>query len=295
MVMTVIKKYLSLLIAGFINPNSYKKWLILPGKKVIAFFITSMLLVGMINGIVFSIKHVPEITANYLKIQNELFTLFPNDLTLEWANQNLSLTPAENYQSIDLNLKNLTSLGANNDLYVYYRTEQLTEEDKQTLVNQDQTLFLLADQQLSFKTEDGEIFNRNLGEMIQIEDFTLTKNDLPYIQKAIEQTINDWQPKVQLVIPLLFALTNLLANFLVSFVFATFLWLLLKISPLTIQSWQQAWRLTLAVLVTVSFLELMIQFIYPNLLINIRELAFWLITGYILLSWKFPKFKIKQI
>ncbi|MFZ5437905.1 MAG: hypothetical protein ACOZAK_02535 [Patescibacteria group bacterium] len=293
--MTVIKKYLSLLIAGFINPNSYKKWLILPGKKVIAFFITSMLLVGMINGIVFSIKHVPEITANYLKIQNELFTLFPNDLTLEWANQNLSLTPAENYQSIDLNLKNLTSLGANNDLYVYYRTEQLTEEDKQTLVNQDQTLFLLADQQLSFKTEDGEIFNRNLGEMIQIEDFTLTKNDLPYIQKAIEQTINDWQPKVQLVIPLLFALTNLLANFLVSFVFATFLWLLLKISPLTIQSWQQAWRLTLAVLVTVSFLELMIQFIYPNLLINIRELAFWLITGYILLSWKFPKFKIKQI
>ncbi len=295
MIMMIIKKYLSLLIAGFINPNSYKKWLILPGKKIITFFATSMLLVGAINGIVFSIKHIPEITNNYLKVQNEIFAKFPADLTIEWTNQSLKLLPIESYQAVDFNLKNLVDFGPTNDFYIYYRTEQLTEETKKTLVNQDQTLFLLTDKQLSFTTENEEIFDQNLGEIIQTADFTLTKNDLPYLQQSIEQTINYWQPKIQLLVPILLALTNLLANLLVSFIFATFLWLLLKISPLTIQRWQQAWRLTLAVLVTVSFLELIIQFIYPNSTTNIRELAFWLITGYILLSWKFPKFKIKQI
>lgn len=291
----IIKKYFSQLIAGFTSPGSYKKWLILPARHIRNFFIISMLLVGLINGVVFSIKHVPEITNNFLSFQDELINKYPEDLTIQWQDQNLYLQPTENYQQLDLNLKDIASSNIINDLYIYYRANELATEEKQQLLNQNNTLFLVDNQQLSFRTEDGEVFNKNLNEIVQADNFSINKSDLPFLKEAINKEINSWQPKIQLVLPIIFSLTNLFANWLAALVFTTFLWLLLKAIPMPINKWQQAWKLTLSVLVTVNFLELLVQFIYPNLVINIRGLAFWLITGYVLISWKFPKFKIKQV
>lgn len=288
----MIKNYFKLLYLGFTQPSSYKKWLVIPRKHITRFFAVSMLLVGLIQGIIVATKHLPELTTNLLEAQDKLINQYPEDLIISWESEKLSLQPTEKYQSIDLNLKNIDAFSIEEELYIYYRENQISDEEKQNLLNNEQTMFVINDQKIQFKTEEDEVFATELKNILETEDFVITKQDLPSIKDEVTKGINEWLPKLQLAIPFVSALLSLLFAFIASIIFTVFLWLLLQITPLTIKKWRHAWRLTLAVMVTVSYLELIIQVIYPQNHTPIRELAFWLITGYVLLTWKFPKFKI---
>lgn len=288
-----MKNFFTTLLASFTNPHSYKRWLVLPQKNIIKFFTINMLLIGLINGSIFSIKYLPGWIETYKNSQHEFLNKYPEDLIINWENEKLSLSPVENYQNFDFNLKNLAGDNDLEDSYIYYRQEQLPDEEIKTILEPEQAIFLISDQKIYFKTEENEVFNKPINELIKSEDFIITKNDLPYVEEAINQQLVKWQPRLQLIVPVLAALFNLSTTMFASVIFTTFLWLMLKFAPLTIKRWNFDWRLSLAVLVTVSYLELLIQLIYPNTFTNIRELAFWLITGYVLLTWKLPRFKIQ--
>jgi hypothetical protein len=289
----MIKNYFKLLYLSFTQPSSYKKWLVLPKKHILQFFIISLLIVGFFQGVILSIRHIPQMASSFIDIQEKLINQYPDDLVISWQDQNFSLSPSEKYQTIDLNLKDIEAFNIDQDIYLYYRENQITEEDKQQLLESN-TLFLINDQNIQFKTEENEIHSTPIKNILETGNFTLTKQDLPFIQDEVKKQIVEWQPKIQLAIPFISAPLNLGAGFFASLIFTVFLWFFLQLIPLNIKKWRHAWRLTLAVMVTVSYLELATQLIYPQNTTSIRELAFWLITGYVLLTWKFPKFKIAK-
>ena len=291
----MIKKYFSLLLAGFIQPNSYKKWVILPKKHVVRFFITSMLLIGLAQGTLFSIIEIPKIADSYLNLQEQIINQYPEDLVLSWKEEKLSLLPTEKYQEVNLNLKDVDGINIENNGFILYKNNETSEDEiKNTLKDRDNFTFI-TNQKIFLLNEEEELFSQSIKEIFDTAEFEVKKEDLPILQEQISSQIDIWVPRIQVAIPFIAALMSVLLGFSVSFLFATFMWLLLKISPLTIKKWRQAWQLTLAVLVTVSLIELIIQIIYPQNLTPIRELAFWLISGYVLLSWKFPQFKVKKI
>jgi hypothetical protein len=291
----MIKKYFSLLLAGFIQPNSYKKWVILPKKHVVRFFTVSMLLIGLIQGILFSTQEIPKIVDSYLSFQEKIINQYPEDLIVSWKEERLSLLPEDKYKEIDLNLRNVNGIEMNGDGFILYRNDEAMEDEiKQALENRNNFAFI-TNQKIYLLTEENDLFSQSMVEMFETEDFEVKKEDLPILQNKISDQLDIWVPKIQIILPFIASLMSLGLGFLVSFIFASFMWLLLKISPLTIKKWRQAWQLTLAVLVTVSLIELIIQIIYPQNLTPIRELAFWLISGYVLLSWKFPQFKMKKM
>jgi hypothetical protein len=291
----MIKKYFSLLLAGFIQPNSYKKWVILPKKHVVRFFITSMLLIGLAQGTLFSIIEIPKIADSYLNLQEQIINQYPEDLVLSWKEEKLSLLPTEKYQEVNLNLKDVDGINIENNGFILYKNNETSEDEiKNTLKDRDNFAFI-TNQKIFLLNEEEELFSQSIKEIFDTAEFEVKKEDLPILQEQISSQIDIWVPRIQVAIPFIAALMSVLLGFSVSFLFATFMWLLLKISPLTIKKWRQAWQLTLAVLVTVSLIELIIQIIYPQNLTPIRELAFWLISGYVLLSWKFPQFKVKKI
>ena len=291
----MIKKYFSLLLAGFTQPNSYKKWVILPKKHVIRFFIVSMLLIGFAQGSLFSIKDIPKIADSYLNLQEKIINQYPEDMTISWKEEKLSLLPTEKYQEINLNLKDVDGMSMNNDDFILYKNGDVSEDEiKDTLKNRDNFAYI-TNQKIFLLNEEEELFSQSIKEILNESNFEVKKEDLPILQEQISKQIEIWVPRIQLSIPFLAALMSVLLGFSISFIFATFMWFLLKISPLAIKKWEQAWQLTLAILVTVSLIELIIQIIYPQNITPIRELAFWLISGYVLLSWKFPQFKVKKI
>ena len=291
----MIKKYFSLLLAGFIQPNSYKKWVILPKKHVVRFFITSMLLIGLAQGTLFSIIEIPKIADSYLNLQEQIINQYPEDLVLSWKEEKLSLLPTEKYQEVNLNLKDVDGINIENNGFILYKNNETSEDEIKTTLKDRDNFAFITNQKIFLLNEEEELFSQSIKEIFDTAEFEVKKEDLPILQEQISSQIDIWVPRIQVAIPFIAALMSVLLGFSVSFLFATFMWLLLKISPLTIKKWRQAWQLTLAVLVTVSLIELIIQIIYPQNLTPIRELAFWLISGYVLLSWKFPQFKVKKI
>ncbi len=287
-----MKSFFYNLIASFTDPHSYKKWLILPQKKIVGFFTINMFIVGMINGGIFAFKQLPELVNSYQNFQANIITQYPEDLTISWQNK-LVFEPTEKYANFSLNLNTVAGLNELPDSTIYYQQTEPSSEKITEIVNQEQTIFLATPEKIFFKNEDNHAVSQNLTELFQSEYFSITKADLPYLETSINQQISNWQPKIQAILPPLIGLLNLISSFATSLVLATLLWLILKFFPLTIKRWNFSWRLTLAVFVTISYLEILVQLIYPNNLTNIKEIGFWLITGYVLLTWKFPRFKIQ--
>lgn len=291
-----IENYTTLIINSFTQPNSYKKWVILPKKHVLSFFVISMLLIGFLRGAYFSVMEIPKIVTSFTNFQEKIVNQYPEDLIINWDQEKLSFSPQEKYENVDLDLAQFSESEFFQPSFIRYRSQFSSEDEKQQLIADKQTLAVLSPKEISFMIEDEEtgdeikIFTEPLKDIITIPYFSLHHNDLPIFQQLINEKIEYFQPRVQIAFPFFIMPLFLSGQFFVSFIYATFLWVFSKLAKFPVKTWRQNWKLTLSILVTVSYIELLVKVIYPNTFSPIQEVAFWAISAFVLLSWKFPEF-----
>ena len=291
-----IENYTTLLINSFTQPNSYKKWVILPKKHILSFFVISMLLVGFLRGAYFSVVQIPKIITSFTNFQEKIVNQYPEDLIISWNEEQLSLSPEEKYENADLDLAQLFESEFFRPNLIRYRSEFSSEDEKQQLIKDEQTFAVISPEEISFMIEDEQtgdetkIVTEPLRDIITSPGFSLQHDDLPAFQKLTNEKIKEFQPRVQMAFPFIIMPFFLSGKFFVSFIYATFLWIFSKLAKFPLKTWRQNWKLTLSILVTVSYIELLVKVIYPNTFSPIQEVAFWAISAFVLLSWKFAEF-----
>jgi hypothetical protein len=300
-----IENYITLIKNSFTQPNSYKKWVILPKKHVLSFFVISMLLIGFFRGVYFSIAEIPKILTSFTNFQEKIVSQYPEDLVISWNEEKLSLSPKEKYENADLDLAQLFESEFFQPNLIRYRAQFSSEDEKQQLIADEQTFAVISPEEISFMIEDEEngdetkIVTEPLKDIIVAPGFSLQHDDLPAFQQLTNEKIKYFQPKIQKIFPFFIMPFFLSGQFFVSLFYATFLWIFSKLAKFPVKTWRQNWKLTLSILVTVSYIELLVKVIYPNIVSPIQEVAFWAIAAFVLLSWKFPEFfggkKIKKI
>jgi len=174
-------------------------------------------------------------------------------------------------------------------LNIRYRSSELNPELRNELLNDEETLVVIEKSQYSVLDEENKSLTKQLNSVLPQEEFDVQASDLPYLQKVFNENLVVWQNRIKYLLPIFFGLITILMELFFSLFYGTILWLFAKMAGL-LKTWKQGWRLSLAVLVTLNILELVMQQVYQNNPIAIRELGFWAISGFILLSWKFPDF-----
>ncbi|NCN45841.1 MAG: hypothetical protein COU63_03085 [Candidatus Pacebacteria bacterium CG10_big_fil_rev_8_21_14_0_10_36_11] len=285
------KKYFVTIVLGFTNPQSYMRWVILPTKHVFRFFAISLFIIGLIRGGLFSYFQLPKLVSSISQATEEVVAQYPEDLVVAWDTKELTLFPTGKYQDLDVDITKLSFLTNEfvKPLNIRYRSSELNPELRNELLNDEETLVVIEKSQYSVLDEENKSLTKQLNSVLPQEEFDVQASDLPYLQKVFNENLVVWQNRIKYLLPIFFGLITILMELFFSLFYGTILWLFAKMAGL-LKTWKQGWRLSLAVLVTLNILELVMQQVYQNNPIAIRELGFWAISGFILLSWKFPDF-----
>src|SRR5690348_17322935 len=126
-----MKKYFLLLLLNFTQPKSYKKWILLPKKQVFGFFATTLILLGLIQGALFSVFQVPELSRKLQESVASAKDSYPQDLVIHWDGSQLQLLPEEKYGKTQFDLSSVPLLKPGFEKgprVIHYSSSDMTDE-----------------------------------------------------------------------------------------------------------------------------------------------------------------------
>lgn len=276
----ILIKYFQTIKASILTVEHYIESLEKPLKTSFLFFISTMIILGLINGANIAIKVLPEIKTNLDLALIDLNEHFDKNLEILWADDQLELN--QNYvniywpSTIDYKTYGLPKLLGiiSNSQKPPFESEFITNNSALIYINNNYLYTLQNNSQHDWVEYPlSTIFDG-------LSSYSLNKQNLPKITSSISDSINKLFPEIQMIVVITSSIFYLFSKSWFLLMESILVFLLFKIYGLGF-NFKKVLKLCLNIMVPTAIIETASTLIYSDLTLPMGTIAFWTMLTFI--------------
>lgn len=287
-------KYFQKIKASLTTIEYYFEILEKPLVNSVLFFVSTLLILGLINGANLALNKLPKIKDDVQLALIDLNEHFDKNLEIIWADNQLELN--QDYiniywpSTIDYKIYQLPELFGiiSNSQVSATESELITNNNALIYINKN-NLYILQNTDQNSKENWVEYPLTTILE--GLSSYSLNKQNLPKITSAISNMIDQFFPEVQIVITAISSILYFLSKTWFLFIESILVYLLFKIYNFGF-NFQKVLKLCLNIMVPVTIIETISNFIYSDLTLPMGTITFWTVLAFI--SFNLKKVKNKK-
>ncbi len=286
----ILIKYFQKIKASVLTTEHYIESLEKPLKTSFLFFISTMIILGLINGANIALKVLPEIKTNVDLALNDLNEHFDKNLEIIWSDDQLELN--QDYvniywpSTIDYKTYRLPKLLGiiSNSQEPAFESELLANNSALIYINNNY-LYTLQNTSQDFsqdnKTSQQDWVEYPLSTIFDdLSSYSLNKQNLPKMTSSISESINNLFPEIQMIVAIIFSILYLFSKSWFLFMESILVYFLFKIYGLGF-NFKKVLKLCLNIMVPTAIIETASTLIYSDLTLPMGAIAFWTILTFI--------------
>lgn len=263
-----------------------------PFKNTIIFFVISIGFIGILRGFYDSIVNLPEMKGETYAILDELYENFDPELEIIWADNQLELNRdyvdvywPSSINSQEYDLTSTIALISNSEVPPE-ESELLLERDPLVYINKN-SLYT------SYQAETREWTGYSLADMLSgMGSYSINKQVLPKIIEGIKETVDEMFITIQVVNGFLVNILYISSRLWFLLIESILVFFLFKLNKYNFD-FKKVLILSMNILVPTEIIHLLTNLLYPDLLLPIDTISYWVIL--IFLSLHLRKIKIKYV